>query len=207
MEPFRINDQFTVTPSANQVNNEKLEPRLMKLLCLLVESRGQLVSRDRIIEEIWNGYGGGDEGLTQAISFLRKILGDKDKKIIETVPKSGYVFRGEITVVSQGTKGVAAVRRQKNPFKQLAYTGILLAVLVAGVLVFLGYERNRNSSGAAGIAPKAPQKNGADSAGYAPKAPVVIVHNADTSHTGYAPKAPVNTSAKSPGYAPKAAGQ
>ncbi|HZY40212.1 MAG TPA: winged helix-turn-helix domain-containing protein, partial [Mucilaginibacter sp.] len=90
MDPFKINDEFAVIPLSNQVsNNVKLEPRLMKLLCLLVSNRGCLVCREEIIEKIWNGYGGGDDGLTQAISFLRKILNDTDKKIIETVPKGG----------------------------------------------------------------------------------------------------------------------
>jgi len=65
----------------------------MKLLCLLVSKSGSLVSREEIVEKIWNGYGGGDDGLTQAISFLRKILNDTHKMIIETVPK-GATFLG-----------------------------------------------------------------------------------------------------------------
>lgn len=171
----------------------------MKLLCLLVENRGQLVSRDRIIEDIWNGYGGGDEGLTQAISSLRKILNDKDKQVIETVPKSGYIFRGEVADADTALTQPVSEKRQRNPFKRLAYTGILLAVLVAGVLVFLGYERGRTGSGNAGIAPEAPQKKSADSVVYAPQAPAAVAHNTDTVHPAYAPKAPAR--------APRAPGQ
>jgi DNA-binding winged helix-turn-helix (wHTH) protein len=97
MKPFKINSEFTVIPDKNLVRSEvKLEPRLMKLLCLLAANNEKLVTREEIIEKIWNGYGGGEEGLTQAVSFLRKILKDTGKTIIETVPKSGYIFHGNV---------------------------------------------------------------------------------------------------------------
>ena len=96
MEDFRINNAFTVMPGKNMVNEVRLEPRLMKLLCLLAENPRQVISREKIIETIWQGYGGGDEGLTQAISFLRKLFNDHEKKIIETVPKAGYIFHADV---------------------------------------------------------------------------------------------------------------
>lgn len=98
MDKFILNNRFVVDPSRNLVNDKDteieihLEPRLMKLLCLFCSNTGNLLSRDYIYKEIWNNYGGADEGLTQAISFLRKALSDKDKKIIETIPKKGYIL-------------------------------------------------------------------------------------------------------------------
>lgn len=96
MEDFRINNTYTVMPDKNTVNEIRLEPRLMKLLCLLAENPGQVINREEIIETIWKGYGGGDEGLTQAISFLRKLFNDHEKKLIETVPKAGYIFNANV---------------------------------------------------------------------------------------------------------------
>jgi DNA-binding winged helix-turn-helix (wHTH) protein len=69
----------------------------MKLLCLLTSHAGHLLSREDIYQEIWNNYGGAEEGLTQAISILRKALSDKGKKIIETVPKKGYILHAVVT--------------------------------------------------------------------------------------------------------------
>src|SRR5579871_4433095 len=97
-----INDRFYVDPLRNEVTDkqkgklERVEPRLMKLLCLMVENEGRTVSREKIVTEIWNDYPGGDEGLNQAISVLRKLLDDDKKKIIETLPKTGYCFHGKI---------------------------------------------------------------------------------------------------------------
>jgi len=107
-----INSRFRVNASRNEVldNNTgksvRLEPRLMKLLCLLMENHGQPVKRSLIIKEIWNDYPGADEGLSQAISGLRKLLEDDQKKIIETLPKIGYCFGGamEETPVEHQTK-------------------------------------------------------------------------------------------------------
>lgn len=39
---------------------------------------------------------GGNEGLSKAVSFLRKMLGDENKEIIPTIPTTGYGFHGEI---------------------------------------------------------------------------------------------------------------
>jgi DNA-binding winged helix-turn-helix (wHTH) protein len=103
MQEFFINKRFLVNPVLNRVRDTAgevethLEPRIMQLLNILCENCGTLVTREKLVNEIWNDYGGADEGLTQAISFLRKILGDSSKQMIKTVPKRGYIFQGSIT--------------------------------------------------------------------------------------------------------------
>jgi len=54
-------------------------------------SAGGAVSRDDLLNDIW-GYDGSDEALTQAISKLRRALGDERRpyRIIVTIPKFGY---------------------------------------------------------------------------------------------------------------------
>jgi DNA-binding winged helix-turn-helix (wHTH) protein len=105
-----INDRFDVNPLRNEVTDKqtgkvnRVESRLMKLLCLLAEHKGKAVSREMIVKEIWNNYPGGDEGLNQAISVLRKLLNDNEKRIIETLPKIGYCFHGRTAANSIGTK-------------------------------------------------------------------------------------------------------
>lgn len=101
--PFVLNNRFLVNPVINNLSDKKtgkdvrLEPRLMNVLCFLAVNAGQLVSREQLIKEVWNNYGGADEGLNQAISFLRKLLDDPNKKIIETIPTKGYLLNATIT--------------------------------------------------------------------------------------------------------------
>src|SRR4051812_34692418 len=101
-EPFLINERFQVNPDLNYLTDKetgketRLEQRLMDVLWLLAANHNQLVTRERLIREVWNDYGGADEGLNQAISFIRKILADSNKEIIETIPKKGYILHAAI---------------------------------------------------------------------------------------------------------------
>lgn len=89
------------------VENEKLlkdnQPVLLTnkaflILHLLVKNAGQLVKKDQLINEIWQDSFVEDSNITQQIYILRKALGnDKNgKPLIETLPKRGYCFVGEL---------------------------------------------------------------------------------------------------------------
>ena len=65
--------------------------KVMQLLCYLAQA-GAVVSREDLLNNIWPENQAGDESLTQAVSQLRKLLGDsaRQPRYIETVPKKGY---------------------------------------------------------------------------------------------------------------------
>jgi DNA-binding winged helix-turn-helix (wHTH) protein len=68
------------------------------LLCLLAHA-GSLVSKDQLIESAWEGLAVTDNSLEQAISGLRRVLGDNPAgtPYIQTVPRQGYRFTGTVT--------------------------------------------------------------------------------------------------------------
>ncbi|MEL7448655.1 MAG: winged helix-turn-helix domain-containing protein [Pseudomonadota bacterium] len=70
----------------------RLSPKAMEVLLLLVEHQGQVVSRAQLLESVWPGRVVVEESVTQAISELRKALGDRGRppKYIQTIPKTGY---------------------------------------------------------------------------------------------------------------------
>ncbi len=78
-----------------EINGETqlLEPRLGDLLIRLAGAGGP-VSRETLLDDVW-GDEGSDEALTQAISKLRRALGDTARpyRVIETAPKYGYRLR------------------------------------------------------------------------------------------------------------------
>lgn len=127
-----LNRRFRINASRNEVVDNRtgkplrLEPRLMKLLCLLIENHGQIVKRSLIIKQIWDDYPGADEGLNQAISGLRKLLEDDQKNIIETLPKTGYCFHGDIEETP--------IEHQTKPLKT---TPILAGILILIAILFL----------------------------------------------------------------------
>lgn len=70
----------------------RLEPRVMRVLVCLAERSGEIVSREQLIEQVWEGTVVTDEVLTQSVSELRKALGEepKEPRFIQTIPKQGY---------------------------------------------------------------------------------------------------------------------
>lgn len=72
----------------------ELNSRYFDALALLVSEPGKLVSKDRLLSEVWRGVPVTDEALTQCIKTLRRQLGDEAARprYIQTVPKHGYRF-------------------------------------------------------------------------------------------------------------------
>jgi transcriptional activator of cad operon len=88
--------EWIVNPSLDSISKgtetQKLEPRTMRLLLCLADSAGEVVSVDRLLNEVWTGVVVGSASVYQAVSQLRKLLGDVDPEptYIATVPRKGY---------------------------------------------------------------------------------------------------------------------
>jgi len=80
----------------------KLERIPMELLILLVQSRGSLVTRERIVERLWGKdiYLETEQGINTAINKLRAVLRDDPRQpnFLQTVIGKGYRFIAEIEI-------------------------------------------------------------------------------------------------------------
>lgn len=98
-ETFRFRD-FELDVAAYELRRQgravKLGRQPMDLLILLVESRGQLVSRSDIVERLWGKdvFVDVETGVNTAISKIRQALRDSPEApaFVETVPGKGYRF-------------------------------------------------------------------------------------------------------------------
>ncbi len=93
---------FTLDPSKRVVWHRDepvdLPLKAVDLLCLLVERRGDVVTKDEIWKNVWNDAFIEETNLTHNIYLLRKTfreLGAGD--LIKTVPRRGYRFSGEVS--------------------------------------------------------------------------------------------------------------
>lgn len=90
----------------------RLERQPMDLLILLVERRGQLVSRDEIIERLWGKsvFVDVETGVHTAVRKIRSALGDSSDrpKFVETVSGKGYRFIAPVEVASKSPESVNA---------------------------------------------------------------------------------------------------
>jgi len=82
-----------------------LSPKAFAVLCRLVQSPEQLVSKDALLDSVWPDTHVSDGVLKVAISELRKALEDdsKDPRYIVTVHRRGYRFVATVSAVSEPT--------------------------------------------------------------------------------------------------------
>ncbi len=88
--------EFTFHPHLRELikgsTTTRLEERTAQALHILCRRSDEIVSRDDLISEIWQGRAVSENSVAIVISDLRKILGDDARapKIIQTIPKRGY---------------------------------------------------------------------------------------------------------------------
>ena len=71
---------------------EKPEPRVFGVLLALARRDGDLVTRDELVDELWDGRPTSDEPINRCLSQLRRHLGDKSRphRYVETLTRRGY---------------------------------------------------------------------------------------------------------------------
>lgn len=98
-----IGNRFLFDPNDNSLIDTLNDDEIIRIggnesrvLSLLIQEPGKVVSRHELHEYVWRdqGFEVDDSSLTQAISTLRKMLQDPTKLpvYVKTVPKRGYQF-------------------------------------------------------------------------------------------------------------------
>ena len=80
----------------------RLTPRATAVLSLLAERSQQLVTKQDLFEQVWDGMAVGDDALTSCIQELRHALGDDARRpdYIETLHRRGYRLMVPVTLVA-----------------------------------------------------------------------------------------------------------
>lgn len=73
-------------------NRIRLPAKQSTLLNLLLENAGQVLSKEQLVAELWQGKIVNDDALARLVAELRNAFDDSasDPKYIETIPKRGY---------------------------------------------------------------------------------------------------------------------
>jgi DNA-binding winged helix-turn-helix (wHTH) protein len=69
------------------------------LLCHLARQAGRPVSKAELFMAIWPGISVTDDSLVQCVRDIRRVLRDRHRRIVKTVPRVGYLFAGLIRVI------------------------------------------------------------------------------------------------------------
>ena len=124
--------EWTVSPDLNSLARDgrtvHLEPKIMKVLVVLAEHPGDVVSKEHIFDRVWPDTFVSDEVLTRSISELRKAFEDnpREPKYIQTIAKGGY------RLVAPVVKEIAPSSHGKT-LRWVSTVGIGLAALIIAV--------------------------------------------------------------------------
>ena len=81
----------------------KLRPKVYETLKYLVLNQGRLVGKEELMQAVWPDAFVTDDSLVQCALELRRALGDDKQRLLQTVPRRGYLFRA--TVVKSSSMG------------------------------------------------------------------------------------------------------
>jgi TolB-like protein/Flp pilus assembly protein TadD len=91
----------------------RLQGQPFQVLTLLLENRGQLVTREELRQRIWpaDTFVDFDNSLNTAINKIREALGDSAEhpRYVETLPRFGYRFVGTIEAKPQRIESLAVL--------------------------------------------------------------------------------------------------
>ena len=113
----------------------RLQEQPFRILALLLERSGQLVTREEIRQTLWSPdtFVGFDDALNTAVRKLREALNDSadNPRFLETVPRRGYRFVAPVARPSEPQDVAPA----KSRVRRYLYLWPAAALIVAGTAV------------------------------------------------------------------------
>jgi TolB-like protein/DNA-binding winged helix-turn-helix (wHTH) protein/Flp pilus assembly protein TadD len=170
--PFRVDVEKRVLRRDGVV--VPLSPKAFDTLLALVEHPGEVLEKDHLMQMLWPDSEVEESNLPLHISALRKALGDSpnERRYIVTIPGRGYRFAAEVeksvgdrpdvivakytksTLIIEDQEWVPAVEKELEGLpaavaasrsrRKMMFTGLALAILVAGAMaLYFLYGKGR----------------------------------------------------------------
>lgn len=107
-----------------------LEPQALHLLSVLIENRDRIVTREELVDIVWNGRAITDAALSTRIRSLRRVFGDdrNAQEFIKTYPRRGFQFVARIETAAPVYSNRTRTRG--------AWMPAWLVILAAGAITF-----------------------------------------------------------------------
>ena len=161
---FRLDAERRVLWFEDQPVNLPLKE--IEMLCVLTERSGEVVTKDELLQKIWTDSFVEESNLSRHIYVLRKIFKDfgESPELIQTVPRRGYRFAGQIREIENGgelivekftqtrttieiqeeRKERSGERQKKSVFSNLLLSSVaaVLVILITGA-AYLGYQNRQ----------------------------------------------------------------
>lgn len=133
---FRLN---LAAASLRQGEREvEIAPRAFQVLSYLIEHRDRVVAKQELHEAVWQDTFVTDDALVQAITSLRRALGDspEQSRYIRTKPRMGYHFIAAVEEDTGGREEKATVPVWVAPVRRTTARRMMAAIQVAYLIIY-----------------------------------------------------------------------
>jgi DNA-binding winged helix-turn-helix (wHTH) protein/Tol biopolymer transport system component len=92
-----------------------VEPKAFRVLLFLLRNPHKLITKDELLDAVWNDIAVSENSLTRTIALLRRLLADDihEPRFIATIPTVGYRFLCDVKVTEDGV--IRSVDDQRRP--------------------------------------------------------------------------------------------
>jgi len=131
-------DEFEVDLRSGELwergNRLRLQDQPFQVLRVLLERRGEIVTRDELKQTLWpaDTFVDFDDGLNTAVKKIRDALGDSAEKprYIETIPRRGYRFMGCLSDLRPAVLSSPAEESNDSPAQEFSRSDVSAPVVV-----------------------------------------------------------------------------
>jgi DNA-binding winged helix-turn-helix (wHTH) protein/tetratricopeptide (TPR) repeat protein len=124
----------------------RLRPKTYEVLRYLLAHRGRIVTKPELIDAAWGETSVTDDSLVQCLIEIRRALGDRDHRLIRTIPRRGYMvtdeaweagqtaWNGDAAPITDVRDAPDAVPRRNVRWPMWSLLGLLAVSIVVGAL-------------------------------------------------------------------------
>jgi TolB-like protein len=125
-EIFRFADLELDTALFQVRRNQQVlavQPQVFDVLLYLLKHRDRVVSKDELLEQVWQGRVISETALSSRIKAVRQLIGDSgdQQSLIRTIRNRGFQFVGEVSVRLTDAQQIIS---QGTPARDTGITGI-----------------------------------------------------------------------------------
>ena len=147
---FMLNEKnCTLTKNHQPI---EIEPKIFSLLCFFCRNAQRAISRDELIEKVWQGRIVSNAAINRAVGELRKAieLDVKDPQYIVTISKVGYQFNALIEQQESpallDSNNTLQPNQTKTSLAHLVPYFAALTIIAITLFIYLNTTENANSA-------------------------------------------------------------
>jgi TolB-like protein/DNA-binding winged helix-turn-helix (wHTH) protein len=133
--------KLRIRPSLREVEcageKEPLEPRVMQVLVALARRRGEVTSRDQLVQECWAGRVVGEDALQRCIAKVRRLAQARGSFAIETIARVGYRLT-ETAVVPEPVPASAVPIQPQLRSRRYLLAASTVAIMLLAIASYFG---------------------------------------------------------------------